>query len=188
MNLAFATGPTIDLGDGALLRPVTERDVTDAYVNGLNDPEVHRFLVAPRRQRQTREMVVAFVEQNLAAADGILFGLFIDARLCGTVRLHDIRNGQAWLGLALFDRAIWGRGWARRAIVGVAQFAARDLRVEEIRAGIAQENVGSRKAFAASGFLHLTGADRATEFGVAETWCWHADPGRVQTTSCEVSS
>ena len=56
--------PNLVLESGALLSPFSPNQVTDLYVNGLNDPEVNRFLVGPRSQVQTQDTVREFVRMN----------------------------------------------------------------------------------------------------------------------------
>jgi RimJ/RimL family protein N-acetyltransferase len=130
-------------------------DITDLYVNGLNDPEVNRYLSGPRREYQTHDTVRAFVAANAAAADAILFGLFIDQELRGTVRLHDVSHASAYVGLAFFDKRIWGKGWAKLAIKRVCRFAFDDLRVASIFAGVHDANEASRRSFQRVGFRSL---------------------------------
>lgn len=155
---AKAARADLPLGGEGFLRPLRVGEVVDAYVDGLNDPVVRRFVVAARRQRQTRETVEAFVAANHAAADALLFGIFLDGRLRGTLRLHDVDRvrGEAWLGIAVFDTSVWGLGLGRRAITAAADFAFNDLGLDHINAGIEVENIGSRKAFAAAGFARST--------------------------------
>jgi hypothetical protein len=71
----------LDIHDGAYLRPLQAADVTTAYADGLNDPKVHRYMEAPRKQRQTLEDVRAYVAANAADAHAILFGLYVVARV-----------------------------------------------------------------------------------------------------------
>jgi RimJ/RimL family protein N-acetyltransferase len=144
----------LSLEGNAILRPLMEADVTQDYADGLNDPEVNRFLVGPRLQYQSMELVRAFVCTNAADPEAVLFGLFIDGALRGTARLHDIRpaEGKAWLGLALFDRAIWGRGWGHRMIAAISEWALEKFALQEIVAGIEEANEGSRKTFLRAGF------------------------------------
>jgi hypothetical protein len=47
------------------LRPLQVKDITDTYINGLNDPDVNRYLVDARRNVQTQESVEKYVRSNL---------------------------------------------------------------------------------------------------------------------------
>ena len=69
----------LDIRDGAHLRPLLAADVTEAYVDGLNDPEVHRYMEAPRKQRQTLDGVRAYVAAN--AAPGKDYPLIADSSM-----------------------------------------------------------------------------------------------------------
>src|SRR5262245_35578690 len=90
----------LDLGGGDYLRPIAPTDVTQAYVDGLNDPEVHRYMEAPRKQRQTLDSIRSYVAANAADPHAILFGIYCGDTLRGTVRLHDLDsvNRRATLG------------------------------------------------------------------------------------------
>jgi len=144
--------PIISLGESAFLRPLAEEDVTPGYVDGLNDPEVHRFLIGPSKQRQTIELVREFVRGNYEDSHAILFGLFVDGSLRGTSRLHDICPESAYMGIALFDRSIWGQGWGTRMIRGIADYTIGSLGAKKVLAGIENENAASQRAFEKAGF------------------------------------
>ena len=50
----------IPLNDNAYLRSVLPSDITDTYVDGLNDPSVNRFLGQSRERRQSHETVRSY--------------------------------------------------------------------------------------------------------------------------------
>jgi RimJ/RimL family protein N-acetyltransferase len=164
----------LPLTPAAYLKPLVEDDVTTAYVDGLNDPVVHRFLVGPRSRRQTPDLVRGFVRANREDPGAILFGLFVDDVLRGTARLHDIGSAGACLGLAIFDRAIWGQGWGRRMVGAVTTYALTELGVPRVQAVIESENVGSLRAFEHAGYEHLPDADREEDGLVKQLWEYSA--------------
>lgn len=138
------------------LRPLKVDDVFPGYVDGLNDPEVNRYLVTVRDRTQTLESVRAFVAAQFLAPDAILFGIWLQGQSehCGTLRLHGIgRDGGAHIGICLFDRATWGRGIGSAAIATVAQWAFGSLGLHLIEAGAYAENVASWKSFLKAGFV-----------------------------------
>lgn len=145
------------LEGGGMMRLLHPDDVDEGYVAGLNDPDVHRYMVAPRQQRQTLELVQAYVAMNLRADDAILFGLFVKERLRGTLRLHDITEHGATMGIALFDKSIWGQGWGGRMIRAACDFAFSGLGLAHIHAGIEPENIASRRVFSKAGFFSIDG-------------------------------
>ena len=162
----------LQLVDNAYLRPLVEADVSQAYIDGLNDPVVHKYLVLVRRPPQTRESVEAYVRSNREKLSDILFGLFIDNGLKGTVRLHDIdleNHEEAYIGITLFDVNYWGKGWGWRAISAVASFGQHSLGIDRILAGIYPCNTISQRAFFKADF-HRTQERGEDDFGVFELW------------------
>jgi [ribosomal protein S5]-alanine N-acetyltransferase len=163
----------IPLNENAYLRPVLSSDVTDTYVNGLNDPSVNRFLGQSRERRQSYETVRSYVEENYRNPDGVLFGLFLDGELRGTVRLHEVHNDKkdAIVGVLIFDKNYWQKGWASRAIAAVVAFATRELGLTIFKAGMVAQNTASRNTFARLGFRHLPEFDWVDPQGNAlESW------------------
>lgn len=157
-------------GSSVKLAPLEVADVIPAYPEGLNHPEVARFVEAAKRERQTLESVRAFVRANAEDPRSVLFGILFDSRLRGTLRLHDVNEaGEGWVGIALFDRTVWGRGIASAALRLVAERACKDLGLQVLRAGIDPANAGSRRAFAKAGF-HLHELLNLPEGRQTERW------------------
>lgn len=151
---------SLALSESALLRPLREQDVTRAYVDGLNDPRVSRYLVGPRLKTQTLATVCAYVKQAWLSERDVLFGAIIDGGLRGTVRLYEIDDKlQAVMGIALFDTAYWGKGWGSRCIRRVAEYGTHELGLRRIVAGSYQANAGAIKSFAKAGFVRTPERD-----------------------------
>jgi RimJ/RimL family protein N-acetyltransferase len=161
----------LDLGNGAYLRPISEADVTDAYVDGLNDPEVNRYLEV-RKLRQTSETVRAYVRANAADPWAVLFGIYSGNVLRGTLRLHDVdlSGSKATVGIALFDRHFSGRGLGSAAIAAVARFAAAELSLTHLAAGIIDANTASVRAFEKAGFRRARDKEADPELGSVGLW------------------
>jgi [ribosomal protein S5]-alanine N-acetyltransferase len=162
----------LEFGNGAFLRPLVEADVSAAYVDGLNDPEVHRYMEAPRKQRQTPEIVRAYVRANAADPQAILFGIYSGGILRGTLRLHDVDFSEALatVGIALFDQRVWGQGLGSAALTAVARFAFEELRLARLKAGIIDANAGSIRAFEKAGFRRAVSRSADPELGPAAWW------------------
>lgn len=148
------------LGKESYLRPVKESDVTQKYVKGLNDIEVNRFLVGPRSQEQTIDTVKDYVNKNWDNRNTILFGFFVDNELRGTVRIHDINNDTAYIGVAIFDKEMWGHGWGKKIIAVATEYAISKLGLDKLIAGIENENYASQKIFIAAGYTHNKSFDK----------------------------
>ena len=90
----------IQLDVNAYLRPVQVSDITEAYVEGLNNPVINKFLGQSRLRRQTVETVAAYIDENQRNPHDVLLGIFIGNALRGTVRLHNVQRTRALLNSA----------------------------------------------------------------------------------------
>jgi RimJ/RimL family protein N-acetyltransferase len=143
--------------DDMLVRPVQVSDITDEYIDGLNDPDVNRYLVAVRQQHQTRESVTQYVKADWDNPLSILFGIFTrndDGPLVGTVRVHniDLFHFLASAGVCLFAKRAWKRGYAHRALRMVKDWLFADGELHYLEAGVYAENVDSLNCFLRAGF------------------------------------
>lgn len=142
--------------EGGYLRPLKIADVHAAYVSGLNDPEVNRYLDGVNRATQTGQGVAEFVQHNQQADNAVLFGIWQagDKYHCGTVRLHGIEHYHktAHIGICLFDKSVWGEGLGSKAIMAVTRWAFDALRLRWVEAGAYSGNIASQKAFLAAGY------------------------------------
>ena len=137
------------------LRPLGESDITDEYVEGLNDPDVNRYLVF--RQTQTLPLVREYVRQNRESPTAILFGLFLkDDRspFIGTIRMSDIDlfHYLANVGVCLFAKRAWKKGYALEAMKLLVDYSFRDIGLHYLEASVYAENVNSIKLFCRAGF------------------------------------
>ena len=57
------------------------------------------------------------------------------------------------MGIALFDRSIWGQGFGSRAIAAASDYALDVLSCVSVRAGVDRENEVSVTAFRKAGFV-----------------------------------
>lgn len=142
--------------DGGSLRPLVEADVHQGYVDGLNDPQVNRYLDGVKASAQTVTSVCDFVASDRLSSSSVLWGIWTneDAYHVGTVRLHGIehRHGTAHIGVCLFDRRYWGRGLGSAAIGAVTHWAIDALGLRWIEAGAYEANLSSQRAFLSAGY------------------------------------
>jgi len=144
--------------DRLYLRPLTPGDVTDEYVNGLNDPEVNRYLVNVRQNVQTRDLVEKYVISNMESDSCILFGIFIrngQKSFIGTIRAHEIDfyHYSATVGICVFNRQAWKKGYALRALELVKDYFFGILSLHYIEAGVYKKNTNSINLFIRAGFV-----------------------------------
>lgn len=138
------------------LRSLGESDVTDEYVDGLNDPDVNKFLVNVRLQRQTKKKVTDFVKHNLQSQHDILLGVFLKESgiFVGTIKVGEISNFHylCTIGVCFFNKRYWGKGYASEAIEKACGYIFNKLKLHYIEAGVYEDNKASMKLFERSGF------------------------------------
>lgn len=138
------------------LRTLSLKDVTTDYINGLNDPEVNKYMVQVRANKQSRKTVESFVQGNSNAADAYLFGIFIknSGKLIGTIRVHSISqfDYSCTVGICIFDKTNWNKGYASEGMKKVVEFLFDELGLHYIEAGCYQMNTASRTLFERAGF------------------------------------
>ncbi len=139
------------------LRPLVAEDVTEEYISGLNDPEVNKYLVSVRLQVQTWESVKRFVVINQEDPSCLLFGVFIKNdtnTLVGTVRVSEIDffHYTASIGICLFAKKVWKKGYALQALTLVKDYLFNIVKMHCLEAGIYAENTNSMRLFEKAGF------------------------------------
>jgi RimJ/RimL family protein N-acetyltransferase len=166
-NLAETSEPVLRPATNLLLRPLRVEDITDRYIEGINRPEVSRFLISSANGRLTPDQIRAFVRSDWQSRNAILFGVFVANAHCGNVRIYDITTRRAHIGAAIFDSAARGHGYGGASISAVAAYAISVLGIERVIAAIDHSNIASQKAFSGAGFRCVE-ADPAAEGSI-----WH---------------
>jgi RimJ/RimL family protein N-acetyltransferase len=143
--------------DRIYLCSLSVEDITDEYVQGLNDTEVNRYLEA-RHNVQTRESVEKFVISNIEDPASILFGIFIkNSRVpfIGTIRAHgiDFFHYTASVGICVFAKQAWKKGYALQSLQLVKDYLFGVLDLHYLEAGAYAKNKNSISAFTRAGFL-----------------------------------
>lgn len=144
--------------DIILVRPLKVNDVTDEYVAGLNDPDVNQYLVAVRQNRQTKDSVTRYVEADWDNPFSILFGIFINKDenpFVGTIRVHniDLFHFSASIGVCLFAKRAWKKGYACNALRLIKEYLFKDAQMHYLEAGVYAENLNSVSCFLHAGFV-----------------------------------
>jgi RimJ/RimL family protein N-acetyltransferase len=143
--------------DHICLRPLNIQDITDEYVFGLNDPEVNQFLVDVRRSVQTRESVKKYVQSSFETPTALLLGIFVkddSKRMVGTIHISGIEffHFTASIGVCLFARQFWKKGYALQAIRLVKEYLFGVIGLHYIEAGVYAKNLNSINVFTRAGF------------------------------------
>ncbi len=137
------------------LRPLKKEDITNEYIEGLNDPEVNQYLLF--RHVQTFISVSEYVCKNLESSTMILFGIFLKddpSPFIGTIRISDIDlfHYLANVGVCLFAKRVWKKGYAVEAMKAIVKYAFSDIGLHYLEAGAYVENTNSIELFRRAGF------------------------------------
>jgi RimJ/RimL family protein N-acetyltransferase len=144
-------------GEKIILRDLRIEDITQDYVDWMNDPEVVQFTES-RFQTHTVDSICSFVGKCRRSSNDILFGIFSknDKSHVGNIKIGPINryHSIADIGLIIGRKSHWGMGIATEAIQLISNHAFEVLNLHKITASCYSCNQGSAKAFIKSGFLH----------------------------------
>lgn len=143
--------------DRLYLRLFKIKDISKEYIEGLNDPQVNRFLINVRLQKQTKKTVADFILHNLKSPSDILLGVFLkkENTLIGTVRIGNVSylHYLCTVGICFFNKKYWGKGYALESINEVVKFIFAKLGMHYIEAGVYAKNKSSINLFSRAGFF-----------------------------------
>lgn len=136
------------------LRPLTEADVTDEYLQWFSDSVVTEFLdsrgfdrdEAIAYQRLGRETKSYFMFAVIDIESGIHIG---NVKLGPINWAHRISDLVTVIG----RREFWGKGYATDAITEGNKIAFEQFDLRKLSGGIADGNIGSVKAYTRAGWV-----------------------------------
>jgi len=138
-----------------IYRILSVDDVTQCYVDWLNDPEVNRYLEI-RHYQQTKESCREYVADMISNPSENLFGIYIrkTRRHIGNIKLGFVNKHHQRAQIALFigDKTFWGKGLSTEAIKAITLWGFNELKLGKIEAGCYDNNKGSIRAFLKVGY------------------------------------
>ena len=138
-----------------ILKELEPSDVTQQYVDWLNDPDVNKYLES-RFVYQDNKKVTEFVKVCHYSDVCFLFGIFTKNGMkhIGNIKIGpiNVHHNYAAIGLVIGDKDSWGKGFASKAISMITEFGFKKLKLVKIVAGCYGANIGSKKAFEKSGY------------------------------------
>jgi len=144
-----------NMGERVYLKEFKVDDISEDYVNWLNDPDVNQFL-SIRGTIQDIKMVKEYVASFAEKKNKMLLGLFDknNGKHIGNITFSSIdhKNCVGIIGIAIGDKAYWGKGIATEALNLAVNFAFSVLKLHKLEAGVSANNVPSQKLFAKAGF------------------------------------
>lgn len=137
------------------LKELLPSDVTEEYVQWLNNPSINQFLES-RYQVQTINSCKHFIEELQSQNNNHFWGIYCNQkkRHIGNIKLGPISKlyQRATIGLLIGNKAYWEKGIATEAINLISDFAFQKLGLHKLDAGCYASNQGSKKAFLKAGY------------------------------------
>lgn len=146
----------IELSSQRLIyRTLSVDDVSQCYVDWLNDPIVNRYLES-RHEHQTIDSCQSYVADMASNPAHNLFGIYLreTGKHIGNTKLGFVNpyHQRAQLSLFIGERDCWGKGFATETIKEITSWGFNDLELEKIEAGCYDVNLGSLRAFLKAGY------------------------------------
>lgn len=137
------------------LRTLRAGDVSQTYVDWLNDPEVNRYLET-RHKVQTLNSCIDFIRRCNADKSERLLGVFLKETKghIGNVKLGFINeiHSRGQISLFIGEKSLWGRGLAREIVYAVTKYGFEDIGLARIEAGCYEGNLSSLRVFLSAGY------------------------------------
>ena len=140
-----------------LLRDIEVKDISDEYVNWLNNPEITKFLEI-RFKKQKRNDVEDYLNNalnNIKTTNH--FGIYDNngTRLIGTVTLPTICWNHLYSDISFVighPNVPKGQGYATEAVKSVVYYAFTQLKLKKLWAGYYADHIASKKVLKKVGF------------------------------------
>lgn len=143
------------MGSTVYLRRLAESDITERYVQWLNDPETNRYMEF-RFTVWTKEGLIKYMSERQASTE-YFFAICLRSNNMhiGNIKLGSISwdHLRSDIGLMIGDKAYRGRGLGIEAIRLVADFAFTKIKLQKLTAGAYVDNIACIKAFEKCGFI-----------------------------------
>lgn len=138
------------------LRPVMEADLPH-FQRWLADAELRRLIASVEEQPTMEEEFEWYVSRR-QDPDSVLWAIESaddTGKLLGTVELRlNVNNRRAEVGIAIFDRAYWGKGFGTSAMRLVLDYAFGELELNRIELTTDTDNGRAIRSYEKCGFVH----------------------------------
>lgn len=138
------------------LQTINQTDVTEEYVQWLNDPQVNQFLET-RFHYQDSHTISTFIANMVANTNEHLFTirLKLTNKHIGNIKVGAINTHHNIGDVSLFigDKETWGKGIAKQAIQLISRYSFEQLSLRKLCAGAYEPNIASTMAFLKAGYV-----------------------------------
>lgn len=137
------------------LREFDVNDINQIYLSALNNHEIVGLTEA-RHKKWTKASTLKYIKDIKESRNATLVGIFQinnDSPI-GNIRLFNIHpiHKRAELGIMLYDKSKWGKGYGSEALKALCEFAFNTIGLKRIHADYYRENIPSSKIFSKVGF------------------------------------
>lgn len=135
------------------LKILTESDVTQSYVDWYSNLDITNFSDNQYRVF-TLEKQKKYVSSCKSNEDVDLYGIFDDDLHIGNILISGLNSihRRAEISYVVGNTEYWGRGVASFAISEIVNKSRDYYKLNRLYAGLAEENIGSRKVLEKNGF------------------------------------
>jgi RimJ/RimL family protein N-acetyltransferase len=163
------------IGHKVRLRAYTADDLA-AFQPYYDDSEMERLAFDvrfPRDLARVRKQLEKEIDQDVDDFDDhwLVIETLDEGRPVGNVGLShaSARHRTADIGISIFDRAAWGKGYASEAMRLLLRFAFRELDYAKINLSVMADNPRAVALYERLGFQH-EGCRRAQYYGAGRRW------------------
>lgn len=136
------------------IKILQESDVNQFYVDWYADPDVVRF-----SNNQYRSFTLngqrSYVFNCLKNPDINLYGIFDENLHIGNIVLKDLNSHhkRGEISYVVGNKEYWGKGVGYFAVSSIIKVAKKEFKLKKLFAGLAEENIGSRKVLEKNRFV-----------------------------------
>ena len=144
------------LSERFLLRPLTEQDVSERYLNWLCDPGAKRFITAAADTQGLSDLR-EYISFRTGRDDILFLGIFERATglHIGNIKYEPVYSalGYAIMGILIGDTQYRGKGVTAEVLTSSAQWLKRHRNIKQILLGVSKDNAAAVRAYENVGFV-----------------------------------
>ena len=139
-----------------ILRPLTESDVTERYLNWLGDADAQKFITAAATTKGLEDLKI-YVWERSDREDVLFLGIFEKGTglHIGNIKYEpvDPELGYAIMGVLIGDTEYRGKGVTPEVLESSAQWLKLNRNIKQILLGVSKDNVAAIRAYEKVGFI-----------------------------------
>lgn len=144
----------IELSDNLQIKVLHPKDVTDRYVQWLNNYEIVKY-TEQKFFEHKKEDVIDFVKSKLNSNIDLLFGIYFKNNHIGNIKLGPIilNSNISDISFLIGEKEYWGFGLATKVVGAVVDFAFQEIKLAKVTAGCYANNLASIRVLEKNNFF-----------------------------------